>query len=117
MVNFKEMLLRKLNQEEITNISDKYRFNYKDKQIFDWWLNVGIYGESRNKYYPQGSLENALNNVDNAREGFSPLHFSFLDAVNEGISVAIQFEADDISKIIMQLNNIFEEDLTINDYL
>ncbi len=114
---FKVMLLRKLQQEEISSISDKYQFNNDDKQSFDWWLNVRIYGESRKRFFPPGSFESALNIVDDAKEGFSPLHFSFWDAVNEGISAAIQLEASELSKITKQLSNIFEEDLEQNDYM
>jgi len=117
MVRFSEMLLRKLHQNEISSISDNYQFNSKDKQSFDWWLNVRIYGESREKFFPPGSFESALNIVDNAKEVVSPLNFSFWDAVNEGILAALQFEASELSKITMQLNNIFEEDLEQNDYL
>lgn len=112
------MLLRKLQQNEINSISDKYNFNKNDKQVFDWWLNVRIYGESREKYFIQGSFESALNIIDDAKEGFSPLHFSFWDAVNEGISVAaLSFEDAELSKITVQLNTIYEEDLAINDYI
>tara|TARA_B100000315_G_scaffold158856_1_gene147433 strand:- start:1214 stop:1549 length:336 start_codon:yes stop_codon:yes gene_type:complete len=111
------MLLRKLHQDEISSISDKYQFNFSDKQSLDWWLKIRIYGESRGRVFPPGSFESALNIVDDAKERFSPLHFSFWDAVNEGISAAIQLEASEISKITKQLNNIFEEDLEQNDYL
>lgn len=111
------MLLRKLHQDEISNISDKYQFNYDDKKSFDWWLNARIYGESRETFFPPGSFESAINIVDNAKEGFSPLHFSFWDAVNEGISLALQFEDAELSKITKQLNNVYEEDLELNDYM